>query len=257
MQVRFALYPQLEITERLDVSRHCAAAARHWLKTADAAAPPPTTADMAAPAADAAAAPAAEAEAAQHSVESLAAEAQRFATQQCRTASTPPQVVQRYAAARVCRPGPAFPPGATTLIAYLWTGPVEAADTVRFIYVGPVVLFFWRLLGVITLAALFLWLARLSYGSAWRCRVFRRRSAAALLPAAAGVVVLLMPVLGMAALGAGRCAAMSAPTRPATICSTELKTAAHRRAALRAELRGDRRSARDGRRRPARESCCR
>ena len=54
-----------------------------------------------------------------------------------------------------CRQAPASPPGDYNSYSYYWSGPVNAEDTVRFIYVGPVVLFFWRLIGVIALAALF------------------------------------------------------------------------------------------------------
>jgi len=74
------------------------------------------------------------------------------------------QVVQRYAAGTVLQAGPGIPAWQYNSYDYYWSGPVESADTVRFIYVGPVVLFFWRLLGVIALAALFAWLALLSYG---------------------------------------------------------------------------------------------
>ena len=74
------------------------------------------------------------------------------------------QVVQRYAAGTVLQAGPGIPAWRYNSYGYYWSGPVESADTVRFIYVGPVVLFFWRLLGVFALAALFAWLALLSYG---------------------------------------------------------------------------------------------
>jgi hypothetical protein len=74
------------------------------------------------------------------------------------------QVVQRYAAGTVLQAGPGIPAWGYNSYEYYWSGPVESADTVRFIYVGPVVLFFWRILGVIALAALFAWLALLSYG---------------------------------------------------------------------------------------------
>ena len=69
------------------------------------------------------------------------------------------QVVQRYAAGTVLQAGPGIPAWNYNSYNYYWSGPVEAADSVRFIYVGPVVLFFWRLVGVIALAALFAWLA--------------------------------------------------------------------------------------------------
>ena len=64
--------------------------------------------------------------------------------------------------------GPGIPAWHYNSYSYYWSGPVDAADTVRFIYVGPLVLFFWRMLGVVALAVLFVWLARLSYGGTWR-----------------------------------------------------------------------------------------
>ena len=74
------------------------------------------------------------------------------------------QVVQRYAAGTVLQAGPGIPAWHYNSYSYYWSGPVNAEDTVRFIYVGPLVLFFWRLIGVVALAALFAWLAMLSYG---------------------------------------------------------------------------------------------
>ena len=88
--------------------------------------------------------------------------AKRFAFE--RRALNSAQVVQRYAAGTVLQAGPGIPAWGYNSYDYYWSGPVESADTVRFIYVGPVVLFFWRLLGVFALAALFAWLALLSYG---------------------------------------------------------------------------------------------
>ena len=70
------------------------------------------------------------------------------------------KVVQRYAAGTVLQAGPGIPAWQYNSYAYCWSGPVESGDTVRFIYVGPVVLFFWRILGVISLGVLFVWLAR-------------------------------------------------------------------------------------------------
>ena len=78
------------------------------------------------------------------------------------------QVVQRYASGTRLQAGPGIPAWRYNSYLYSWSGPVEAGDTVRFIYFGPVVLFFWRLIGVAALALLFLWLARLSYGGTWR-----------------------------------------------------------------------------------------
>lgn len=78
------------------------------------------------------------------------------------------QVVQRYAAGTVLQAGPGIPAWRYNSYSYKWSGPVEAADHVRFFYIGPVVLFFWRIVGVITLGVLFVWLAVLSFGVQWR-----------------------------------------------------------------------------------------
>jgi hypothetical protein len=77
-------------------------------------------------------------------------------------------VVQRYASGTRLQTGPGIPAWRYNSYGYGWSGPVEAGDTVRFLYLGPVSLFFWRLFGVAALGALFLWLASLSYGGRWR-----------------------------------------------------------------------------------------
>jgi hypothetical protein len=74
------------------------------------------------------------------------------------------QVVQRYAAGTILQAGPGRPAWNYSSYNYYWSGPVEATDTVRFLYVGPVTMFFWRLIGVIALIALFVYLAALSFG---------------------------------------------------------------------------------------------
>jgi hypothetical protein len=77
-------------------------------------------------------------------------------------------VTQRYAAGTVLQAGPGIPKWNFNSYAYSWSGPVEAADTVRFVYIGPAVMFFWRLAGVIGLGVLFAWLAMLSFGKRFR-----------------------------------------------------------------------------------------
>jgi hypothetical protein len=76
--------------------------------------------------------------------------------------------VQRYAEGTVLQAGPGIPAWRYNSYRYNWSGPVEASDHVRFVYVGPVTLFFWRVLGVITLGVLFVWLAVLSFDVKWR-----------------------------------------------------------------------------------------
>ena len=78
------------------------------------------------------------------------------------------QVVQRYASGTRLQAGPGIPAWRYNSYPYRWSGPVETNDTVRFIYIGPVALFIWRILGVGALTLLFLWLARLSYGGTGR-----------------------------------------------------------------------------------------
>jgi hypothetical protein len=78
------------------------------------------------------------------------------------------QVVQRYASGTRLQAGPGIPAWRYNSYPYRWSGPVEANDTVRFIYIGPVALFIWRILGVGALTLLFLSLARLSYGGTGR-----------------------------------------------------------------------------------------
>jgi len=77
-------------------------------------------------------------------------------------------VMQRYASGTRLQAGPGIPAWRYNSYSYGWSGPVEATDTVRFLYLGPIALFFWRILGVVGLALLFVWLARLSYGGTWK-----------------------------------------------------------------------------------------
>jgi hypothetical protein len=72
-------------------------------------------------------------------------------------------VTQRYAAGTALQAGPGIPSWHFNAYSYSWSGPVEAADTVRFVYAGPAAMFLWRLAGVLGLAVLFAWLAMLSF----------------------------------------------------------------------------------------------
>jgi hypothetical protein len=174
LQVRYALYPQLAPTDAGYSYGMMANAPGGWTEAPmtmelKALAPPPAPMQEAYnAAADAAAAAPAE-------VDSIIAEdvgnlPDRNVRQDLRRSISKSaglnaaQVVQRYAPGTVLQAGPGIPAWGYNSYEYYWSGPVESADTVRFIYVGPVVLFFWRILGVIALAALFAWLALLSYG---------------------------------------------------------------------------------------------
>jgi hypothetical protein len=137
------------------------------------------------------------------------------------------QVVQRYAAGTVLQAGPGIPTWRYNSYNYFWTGPVETADTVRFVYVGPKVMFLWRLIGIAALVVLFLWLARLSFGGNWRLPGMPRIAGASTSSSAMLAPVLLMAValLGAAPAraGADESADADAPS-PGTEILTELKT---------------------------------
>jgi len=189
MQVRFALYPQLEANSAWSYVGAAMARREHGgynevvMPTASPAMPeipqialPSEDYASAAPA-DAAAAPAADAaaDAAEEVEVPMATEAPIEANIQEEVVrkDTPyglnsQMVVQRYASGTRLQAGPGIPRWSYNSYVYSWSGPVETADTVRFIYLGPVAMFFWRILGVVGLALLFLWLARLSYGGKWR-----------------------------------------------------------------------------------------
>lgn len=104
-------------------------------------------------------------------------------------------VEQRYAAGTVLQAGPGIPKWDYNSYAYFWTGPVESTDRVRFLYVGPAVMFLWRVLGLAALVALFLMLARRSFGAAWNWPDFAARTPAAT-PGALACVSLVLLAFG-------------------------------------------------------------
>ena len=71
-----------------------------------------------------------------------------------------PEVAERYAAGTLLQTGPGIPNWRYQTYSYFWSGPVEAGQTVRFLYVGPLLLGLWRLTGVVLLVLLFLALLR-------------------------------------------------------------------------------------------------
>jgi len=190
VQVRYALYPQLEGSMGgygVPVYANLEAAAPVPLAMEYEAFP---AADAAAPAADAAAAAAPD----ERMVDSITAEdIAKFPDQNLaeslqripgitisKSGLNAENIVQRYAAGTVLQAGPGIPGWHYNSYSYYWSGPVNAEDTVRFVYVGPVVMFFWRLIGVIALAALFAWLAMLSYGKTPRLPGMPRKAVAAM-----------------------------------------------------------------------------
>lgn len=86
------------------------------------------------------------------------------------------QVVQRYAPGTLLQAGPGIPSWRYLAYPYSWSGPVEPGQTVRFLYIGPVLLAVWRIVGVALLAALFVALLQVSGTVRW---VWPRRGQAA------------------------------------------------------------------------------
>lgn len=194
MQVRYALYPQLERTGFMQAG---------WPATYNEA--PPVMANMAieeASATDAAAPAEAMAPAAAPPPELLykdrlsrqddariKAESSLRSNVGVTSGVFSSNVLQKYAAGTVLQAGPGIPAWRYNSYAYSWSGPVEAADHVRFFYIGPATLFIWRLLGVIALGVLFVWLAVLSFGMQWRPPGMK---SAAATRAAAGLPLLVL-----------------------------------------------------------------
>ena len=257
MQVRFALYPQLaprlvawEYPDATGATANPYGLEAQWqpgllgrvFQPRVNAPPPPmpieeyrtksdmVTADAAAPAAaeaavdlsDNAIAPAMELP----SVAAASAQAAGYAQRTDKLSGlNSQQVIQRYAPGTVLQAGPGIPSWQYKSYNYYWNGPVEAADTVRFIYVGPLVMFFWRLIGVIAVVVLFLWLAALSFGARLRLPGTVAATASSVLTG------LLAPALLLIALGAATPARASADAdeaaespSPSTQILEELKT---------------------------------
>jgi hypothetical protein len=65
-------------------------------------------------------------------------------------------VDQRYAPGTLVQAGPGIPKWRYRMYAYEWSGPVDATQSVRFIFIGPVLLGIWRFVGIALLGVLFL-----------------------------------------------------------------------------------------------------
>jgi hypothetical protein len=227
LQVRYALYPQLAPLDTYYGEMTLAAAVQEEGYAA------------AAPAADAAAAPARPYESVPSPVAppppieaDIAEDIGKFPDSSPREALdrvasksgaflNSAQVVQRYAAGTVLQAGPGIPAWRYNSYDYYWSGPVESADNVRFVYVGPVVLFFWRILGVIALAALFVWLALLSYGKRITLPVFPKAASAVTVLTLCLAFMSMSPVRAEASDEANE--AVSAPGTPGNELLAELK----------------------------------
>lgn len=73
-------------------------------------------------------------------------------------------VTNRYAEGTLLQTGPGIPQWQYNTYEYGWSGPVEAEQTVRFVYLGPVALGLWRILGVVASLLFALLLARATFG---------------------------------------------------------------------------------------------
>ena len=74
------------------------------------------------------------------------------------------QVAQRYAPGTVLQAGPGIPAWRFVSHEFSWSGPVDAAQKLRFVIATPAWLSVWRLAGSLFLAALFIGLVRFAYG---------------------------------------------------------------------------------------------
>jgi hypothetical protein len=72
-------------------------------------------------------------------------------------------VSNRYAAGTLLQAGPGVPNWSYKTYPYGWSGPVEPGQDVRFIWLGPVAMGLWRILGVLATALFALLLARISF----------------------------------------------------------------------------------------------
>jgi len=154
-QARLALYPELDV-----------GAYRAGISEGLAAAPPPPP-------------PAPVAEIVTDAITSVEQEAaanvvRRQAAKSVSSGLNYAQVVQRYAPGTVLQTGPGVPRWQYKTYSYQWSGPVEADQTVRFVYAGPLLLGVWRIAGVLLLAALFVALLQASDGVRWQGKWLQR-----------------------------------------------------------------------------------
>ena len=214
LQIRYALYPQLErqgsiLFQNIGADAMLAPKATLPMEALEYDSP-----EMTAPAV-AAAAPPADAIAAEDIAQFPDSNVSESLQRVSGIALNKMNVVQRYAAGTVLQAGPGLPAWNFNAYPYSWSGPVEAEDSVRFIYVGSTVMFFWRLLGVVGLGVLFAWLALLSFGKTWRPPGLPKSATAS----AAGW--LAPAVLGMALLGASAPSMATTPALDAGVPSND------------------------------------
>jgi hypothetical protein len=112
------------------------------------------------------------------------------------------QVIQRYAPGTLIQTGPGIPAWTYIRYAYEWSGPVDPQQSVRFVFIGPVLLGIWRFAGVGLLAALFFALVVTSdrgLGQWWRERFTGATSVAPALLISLIAAVMVTPTRSLAA----------------------------------------------------------
>ena len=120
--------------------------------------------------------------------------------------------IERYAPGTVLQAGPGVPSWDYNSYEYSWAGPVESQDTVRFVFIGPLLLGVWRVLGVALTALWFAWLLQAGFG-------FKLR-----LPRIPGTASQAAALLLLLACGCGFTARAEAATTPDAGVLKELRT---------------------------------
>jgi hypothetical protein len=129
-QLRLAIYPQLATNDGYGIVRNIATQALSLERKDALAAPPAVMLDMPAPAL-----PAIEADVSLAEVQV--------------TGSRIQSVTNRYADGTLLQAGPGVPNWQYNTYFFSWSGPVEPSQQLRFIFVGPVLLGVWRILGIV------------------------------------------------------------------------------------------------------------
>jgi hypothetical protein len=221
-QARLALHPQLEVSEPHDLAlavrmlplpEAAPAEDRLAIEPPPSAAPgPPVPPAAVPPAADAAApemaAPAMAIEerprenAAPMNVPNSPSSKLPRATVENPYGLNVTQVIQRYAPGTLVQTGPGIPSWTYIRYGYEWSGPVDPEQSVRFVFIGPVLLGIWRFVGIGLLAALFAALFVTSdrgRGQWWRERFAGATSVAPVLIASLLGAVMFAPTPSSAA----------------------------------------------------------
>ena len=215
-QVRYALYPQLENSTVYEMpifdGRRDQA---NGTEATALAAPPPPAADMFVQEGKLEFGVVAKRQPA--SLDEVTVTAERRAKEElARAGLNTAQVVQRYAPGTQLQTGPGIPAWRYNEYRYGWSGPVEPGDTVHFIYIGPLLLSLWRVLGVVSLAAWFIALLQQGLGLQLPRPWQARRVIAGVLP-----LIACGLLLGLALVAAPPAHAASTPD-PALL--TDLRT---------------------------------